>query len=81
MKQADLVAGIDIGGTKTHILIKDADRVVADRVVASSDWRTWVRERDAIALATLIKDIAGGKLAQPQSAPAWPRYRSALQAA
>jgi N-acetylglucosamine kinase-like BadF-type ATPase len=62
MKQADLVAGIDIGGTKTHILIKDADRVVADQVVASSDWRSWVRERDAVALATLIKDIAGGRL-------------------
>ncbi len=62
MKQSDLIAGIDIGGTKTHVLIKDAGRIVADRVVASSDWRLWVREKDAVALATLIKDIAGGKL-------------------
>ncbi|NLS00761.1 ATPase [Rhizobium sp. P38BS-XIX] len=62
MKQADLIAGIDIGGTKTHVLVKDFDGVVADRVVASADWRVWDREKDAAALAALIKDIAGGEL-------------------
>ena len=62
MKQADLIAGIDIGGTKTHILVKDTDRLVADKVVASTDWRVWEREKDAAMLAALIKEIAGGEL-------------------
>jgi N-acetylglucosamine kinase-like BadF-type ATPase len=62
MKQADLVAGIDIGGTKTHILIKDANHIVADEVIASSDWRTWDRHKDAASLATLITDIAKGEI-------------------
>lgn len=62
MKQADLIAGIDIGGTKTHVLIKDSDRVIADKVVASTDWRVWEREKDAVTLAALIKEIAGGEL-------------------
>ncbi|MGV1792010.1 N-acetylglucosamine kinase [Rhizobium sp. A37_96] len=62
MKQADLIAGIDIGGTKTHILVKDSGRVIADKVVASTDWRIWDREKDAAALAALIKQTAGGKL-------------------
>lgn len=62
MKQADLVAGIDIGGTKTHVLIKDANRIVADEVVASSDWRTWDRHKDAASLAALIRDVAKGEI-------------------
>lgn len=62
MKQADLIAGIDIGGTKTHILVKEADRIIADKVVASTDWRVWEREKDATALAALIKEIAGDEL-------------------
>ena len=60
MKQSDLVAGIDIGGTKTHILIKDADSIIADEVVPSTAWRVWDRQKDAAALAALIGDVANG---------------------
>jgi len=34
-----LFVGIDIGGTKTHVLVEDEGRVVLDRSVPSSDWR------------------------------------------
>ncbi|TFD82501.1 BadF/BadG/BcrA/BcrD ATPase family protein [Cryobacterium fucosi] len=34
-----MLVGIDIGGTKTHVRIEDAGRVVLDRSVLSSEWQ------------------------------------------
>jgi N-acetylglucosamine kinase-like BadF-type ATPase len=61
MTESGLIAGIDIGGTKTHLLVRRAGKTVADRIVASSDWRTWDREKDAAALAELVKAVAEGE--------------------
>jgi glucosamine kinase len=60
MVQSGLIAGVDIGGTKTHLLASSAGEIVADEVVATSDWRSWDRSKDAIALAALIRETAGG---------------------
>jgi glucosamine kinase len=59
----DLIAGIDIGGTKTHILVGRGDDIVSERVVPSVDWRSWDRRKDAVALSSLIRDVAGRDLA------------------
>src|SRR4051794_20890225 len=56
-----LIAGIDIGGTKTHILVSRDKQVIADEVVPTADWRTWEREADAVALAALVKKVAAGE--------------------
>lgn len=61
MIQSGLIAGIDIGGTKTHFLIGQSGKIVADKVVASADWRTWDRLKDAAALAALVRKVAGGE--------------------
>jgi N-acetylglucosamine kinase-like BadF-type ATPase len=61
MIQSGLIAGIDIGGTKTQVLVSDAGKIVADETVASSDWRTWDVAKDAAALAALVRKVAGGE--------------------
>jgi glucosamine kinase len=58
MAKSGLIAGIDIGGTKTHLLVSEDGNVVADTVVPTSDWRTWDRAADAAALAALITETA-----------------------
>lgn len=61
MIQSGLIAGVDIGGTKTHLLVSNAGTILADEVVASSDWRTWDGQKDATALAALIRSVADGE--------------------
>lgn len=61
MIQNGLIAGIDIGGTKTQVLVSNGGNVVADETVASSDWRTWDGQKDAAALAALVRKVAGGE--------------------
>lgn len=61
MVKNGLIAGVDIGGTKTHLLIADGMATVADVVVPTSDWRTWDRANDAAALSTLIIKTVGGE--------------------
>jgi glucosamine kinase len=61
MATDDLVVGIDIGGTKTHLLAARGGRAVADEIVPSIDWRTWNRERDPQTLADLVRRVAGAE--------------------
>jgi glucosamine kinase len=56
----DLVVGIDIGGTKTHLLAARSGKIIADEIVPSIDWRTWNRNSDPQTLADLIHKVAGG---------------------
>ena len=58
MAKSGLIAGIDIGGTKTHLLVSEDGNVVADTVVPTSDRRTWDRAADAAALTALITETA-----------------------
>jgi len=54
-----LVAGVDIGGTKTHLRIAREDTVLIDRIVPTSDWRQRDNPRDAGALVALVTQAAG----------------------
>ncbi len=61
MIHSDLIVGIDIGGTKTHLLVSRSGTIVADHIVASSDWRTWDPQKDAAALARIVRSVASGE--------------------
>ncbi|QMU71352.1 N-acetylglucosamine kinase [Streptacidiphilus sp. P02-A3a] len=56
---AAAVVGIDIGGTKTHLAITRPGAAVQERTVATSGWRTRSPERDAAALAGLVREHFG----------------------
>lgn len=49
-----MIAGIDIGGTKTHVAVERADGVRQEWVVETSDWR---KRRSAIADAASLADL------------------------
>jgi N-acetylglucosamine kinase-like BadF-type ATPase len=53
-----MIVGIDIGGTKTHLMAKMPDGELRERLVATSDWRG---RRDPVAdtfsLVALIRDL------------------------
>ncbi|MBN9334544.1 N-acetylglucosamine kinase [Devosia sp.] len=57
-----LVAGMDVGGTKTQVMVLRGDEVIANETVLSSSWRTWRLEEDARGLAALARRVAGGPL-------------------
>lgn len=68
MIQRRVVAGIDVGGTKAHVLVEDADTgtVLRDVVLSSEDWTRLSTERRGQALAELARsqvvrvgDVAG----------------------
>lgn len=54
-----LVAGMDVGGTKTQIMVLRGDEIIANETVASSSWRTWRVEDDARGLAELVRKVVG----------------------
>ena len=55
-----IIAGVDIGGTKTHIRAVQGGRTVADRVVATESWRVGDDAADAAALGELVREVGGG---------------------
>lgn len=55
-----LIAGIDIGGTKTHLVAARGGVTVADRILPTDDWRVREVEADAAALAGLVRSLCGG---------------------
>lgn len=63
---AELIAGVDIGGTKTRLVVASADAVPSDRrvdvTVPTATWRDDTRDpaRDAEALGALLVTHAGG---------------------
>lgn len=57
---AELVAGVDIGGTKTHLRVCRGRRILVDRVVATADWRRRDNPSDAGTLLGLVAEAAGG---------------------
>jgi N-acetylglucosamine kinase-like BadF-type ATPase len=56
---SDLVVGVDIGATKTHIALGKDDAVVAEEVVATSAWRTVSSVHNAADLVGLIRRLLG----------------------
>lgn len=57
---AGLVAGMDVGGTKTRIVASRAGASTADEVTPTATWRTWRVEDDAEGLAALVRRACGG---------------------
>ncbi len=51
--------GIDIGGTKTHLAVGRPEAVTRERTVPTGSWRTRSPQRDAAALAGLVREHFG----------------------
>jgi glucosamine kinase len=61
-----LFVGIDVGGTKTHVLVEDDDRVILERVVPTSAWKCrglLDDEENAAHLLATFADVAGAAYA------------------
>jgi N-acetylglucosamine kinase-like BadF-type ATPase len=54
---AAMIAGIDIGGSKTQIAVACRGKMVAERVLDSAEWRVRDIETDAHSLATLLRQM------------------------
>jgi len=57
---SQLIAGMDIGGTKTQVRAVQHDAVVADRTVETATWRSWQLDKEAPNLAALVREVCGG---------------------
>jgi glucosamine kinase len=57
--QARHVLGIDVGGTKTHLVEARSNDVVREAVISTETWRTSSPERNAEALLGLVKEHLG----------------------
>ena len=55
-----LVAGMDVGGTKTRLVVQRDGAVIGDEIVLTETWRTWNVDDDAEGLVTLTKRVCGG---------------------
>ena len=56
-----LIAGMDIGGTKTRVMAVENGARVADETVPTDGWRTWRLDDDARNLAELVRRTCGGR--------------------
>jgi glucosamine kinase len=55
-----LLAGVDIGGTKTRILARLGSLTVADETIVTDGWRIRQMEPDAAKLASIVIDLCSG---------------------
>jgi N-acetylglucosamine kinase-like BadF-type ATPase len=58
-ERSDLVVGVDIGATKTHLALGENGIVLGEQVVATSSWRAVSSVDNAADLAELIGHLAG----------------------
>jgi len=59
------IAGIDIGGTKTRIMLARGGNAVADRTLSTDSWRIREVETDGKALAALVKALGSDEGLDP----------------
>lgn len=57
---ADIVVGVDIGGTKTQLVVARGGVTLADRTGATGSWRLHRPEEDAAALVAMMRDATDG---------------------
>ncbi|MER9316148.1 ATPase [Mesorhizobium sp. M0659] len=55
-----IIAGVDIGGTKTRIMACQGERMIADEVLVTESWRIRQMEADATTLASIVAGLCGG---------------------
>lgn len=56
----NLLAGVDIGGTKTRIMGRRGDIVLFDKTLVTDEWRIRQMEADAAKLAAIVIDLCDG---------------------
>lgn len=56
----EIIAGVDIGGTKTRIVACLGERTLADEVLVTETWRIRQMETDATTLAGIVARLCGG---------------------
>jgi N-acetylglucosamine kinase-like BadF-type ATPase len=58
-----MIVGIDIGGTKTHLMARTKDGALRERVIVTSDWRGRHNQNaDAASLVARVGDLVTGEL-------------------
>lgn len=57
-----LLAGVDIGGTKTRIMGRRGSSVLFDKTLVTDDWRIRQMDADAVKLAAIVMDLCGGSV-------------------
>lgn len=62
---SELVVGIDIGATKTHIALGRGGTMIAEKVVPTSSWRTFSSVRNAGDLLELVDGFVGDQAPNP----------------
>jgi N-acetylglucosamine kinase-like BadF-type ATPase len=55
-----LLAGVDIGGTKTRIMARHGSSVLFDKTLVTDEWRIRQMETDAAKLSSIVMDLCGG---------------------
>jgi N-acetylglucosamine kinase-like BadF-type ATPase len=55
-----IIAGVDIGGTKTRIMAYLGEQTIADKVLVTESWRIRQMETDAATLAGIVAGLCGG---------------------
>ncbi|WP_244277680.1 BadF/BadG/BcrA/BcrD ATPase family protein [Mesorhizobium erdmanii] len=55
-----IIAGVDIGGTKTRIMAYLGEHMIADEVLVTESWRIRQMESDATTLAGIVTGLCGG---------------------
>lgn len=56
----DVLAGVDIGGTKTRIMGRRGSVVLFDETIVTDAWRIRQMEADAVKLAGIVTELCGG---------------------
>ncbi|MBZ9986743.1 ATPase [Mesorhizobium sp. BH1-1-5] len=56
----NLLAGVDIGGTKTRIMGRRGNIVLFDKTIVTDEWRIRQMEADAAKLAAIVMDLCDG---------------------
>ena len=56
----NLLAGVDIGGTKTRIMGRRGSSVLFDKTLVTDEWRIRQMEADAVKLAAIVTDLCVG---------------------
>src|SRR5262249_6159842 len=55
------ITGIDIGGTKTQILVARGRETIVDRTIPTDSWRVLRMDADSPALAGIVRELNGGQ--------------------
>jgi glucosamine kinase len=61
---ANIITGVDIGGTKTQIRVIEGSVILADQIIATDEWRVRDAKSDAKTLAEIVRRACQGRAPQ-----------------